>query len=85
MGITRRDLEEWYNQGVAGKKAYLIVVCDTFDYEDFPVYVSPGESVSAEVSKRSNTSQMSRVMEVYDLSLPFDGQRTNSGGLAWSM
>lgn len=85
MGITRRDLEEWYNRGVEDKKAYMIVVCDTFDYEDFPVYLGAGESVNAEVSKRSNASQMSRVMEVYDLSLPFGSQRTTSGGLAWSV
>lgn len=85
MGISRRDLQNWYNRGVEDEKTHMIVVCDTFDYEDFPVYVGEGESVSAEVSKRSNSQQMSRVMEVYDLSLPFDDQRTNGGGLAWSL
>lgn len=44
----------------------MIVVCDTFDYTDFPEYVMPGQDVhlvEAEAAKKP----LQRVMEVYNL------------------
>ncbi len=51
----------------------MIVVCDSFDHEDYPVYVDPGEDfwdVFAEYSGKN----MQRIMEVYDLQKPWTQQ-----------
>jgi|ERR1039458_6306432 hypothetical protein len=36
---TKEDLRRWFNEGVELKATHMIVVCDTFDHEDYPVYV----------------------------------------------
>lgn len=60
-----------------GIKTHLVVVCDSFDYEDYPVYVDATEDVHAVVAKY-NGPNMQRVMEVYDLTestMPLEEQR----------
>jgi len=45
----------------------LIVVCDQFDWEDYPVYVTATEDVN-EKRKLYNGANMQKIMEVYVLS-----------------
>lgn len=46
----------------------MIVVCDSFDYEDYPVYVKKGEDVRAKHKEYiDGKHSMQRVMEVYSL------------------
>ena len=45
---------------------HLVVVCDTFDHEDYPVYVKLGQDVRKVVAEY-NGPNMQKVMEVYDL------------------
>lgn len=45
---------------------HVVVVCDTFDHEDYPVFVSAEESVRR-IYDEHNGKNMQRVMEVYDL------------------
>lgn len=84
MGTTVQDLREWFDEGKKRGATHMIVVCDTFDYEDFPVYVQKGEDVQKEVSKRQNYEGMSRVMEVYSYKKPFEKQKTN-GKFCWDL
>ena len=49
------------------------MVCDTFDHEDYPVYVKPGEDVRA-IYAQYNGPNMQRVMEVYNLLWDRDSQ-----------
>ena len=51
----------------------MLVVCDLFDYEDYPVVVMPHEEL-ASVAKRYHGPNMQKVMECYDLSLPIEDQ-----------
>jgi hypothetical protein len=63
---TKQDLTSWFDEGVKQGATHMIVACDTFDYDDYPVYVRPDE----DVRKREETirnSSMQRVMEVYKL------------------
>jgi hypothetical protein len=62
------DLDRWFEEGLRRGATHLIVVCDTFSREDFPVYVMPGES-SREVAARYHGVEMHGVHEVYRLSL----------------
>lgn len=63
---TRDEIVEWTQEGRRQKAAYLIVVCDTFDHDDYPVYVKPGESL-AEKRAKYDGPNMQRVHEVIDL------------------
>jgi hypothetical protein len=68
MGTTREEIKEWLERGKSKKATHLIVVCDTFSYEDYPVFVKEGEDPKEIAKKYNNLDEMSRVMEVYDLS-----------------
>ena len=73
MGTTREQIRGWLERGVADGATHMVVACDTFDWEDYPVYVSPGESV-AEVAEAHHGEGMQKVMEVYDLGMDLDAQ-----------
>ena len=45
MGTTRERIREWIERGQEEGATHVIVVCDTFDWEDYPVMVKPGEDV----------------------------------------
>lgn len=71
MTATFQEISSWlingaYNWGkIKGRKiTHMLVVCDTFDYDDYPVYVSDKES-AREVFHDYNSRSMQRVMEVY--------------------
>lgn len=65
MGTTPQDIEEWFDTGVKDKKEFLIVVCDTFSHEDYPVYVSKENFWEKHDSYSYKNMQM--IIEVYDL------------------
>lgn len=66
MGTSREDLKRWFEEGIAQGATHMIVVCDTFDYEDFPVYVKVGEDIEDKAVKY-NGPNMAKIMEVYNL------------------
>ena len=69
---TQDDIKRWLERGKEEGATHLIVVCDTFDYDDYPVFVSPKENVH--VVKNEYSKDMQRVMEVYNLSMDWDEQ-----------
>jgi len=43
MGTTREQIRGWLERGVVADGAtHMVVACDTFDWEDYLVYMSPG-------------------------------------------
>ncbi|MEE8113630.1 MAG: hypothetical protein V3T23_04685 [Nitrososphaerales archaeon] len=68
---TKQEISGWFNRGVSEGADFLIVVCDTYDHEDYPVYASVTDYQTSYDSHRTN---MQRVMEVYDLSMDKDTQ-----------
>lgn len=68
MAATKQEISEWFDRGVAEDKTHMIVVCDTFDYDDYPVYVSPDED-ARKTYDENNNKNMKRVIEVYNLSM----------------
>lgn len=64
MGTTREEIREWLARGKAEGATHMIVVVDTFDYEDYPVFVKPDQDVR-KVHEEYNGKNMQRVMEVY--------------------
>lgn len=65
MGTTRTDLGNWFDQGVADDKAYMVVWCDTYDYSDYPAYYGSREDAQQALDK--NGQNMQKAMECYDL------------------
>lgn len=74
---TQAEIAQWFDAGVAMGATHMIVVCDTWDYDDYPVYVMPDTSAREEKERRDGKN-MQQVMEVYSLSKSKDDQlRTN--------
>ncbi len=73
MATTQDDIRGWLKEAKRQKATHLIVVVDTFDHQDYPVYVKPGEDIHAQVA-HYNGPNMQRVMEVYNLSLDWEHQ-----------
>jgi hypothetical protein len=71
MAASVSDIRRWFEAGVTQGATHMIVVCDTFDYEDFPVYVMSDQDAREMVGRRGD---MERVMEVYNLALDKDEQ-----------
>lgn len=63
---TKEDISEWFDSGLDEGQKYMIVVCDTFSYEDFPVYCTDDTDYSEKYIYHKNYT-MQRIMEVYNL------------------
>jgi len=65
MSTTREEIESWFDEGVAKGSTHMVVVCDTFDHEDYPIYVYQTDKVQDTINEHSK--HMQKVMEVYNL------------------
>jgi hypothetical protein len=63
MAANLKTITNWYDRGKAENYRYMIVVCDTFDYSDYPIYTTEA-NYSQEYARASSQG---RIMEVYDL------------------
>lgn len=64
----KSDISEWFDMGLSSKSEYMIVVCDTFSYEYYPVFCT--NSVDClEKYEKHNGQDMQVVKEVYDFRL----------------
>jgi len=68
MSTTQSEISTWFDEGVAEGATHMIVVCDTFDWEDYPVFVKEDENVRA-IEKQYSGPNMQKVMEVYNLKM----------------
>ena len=70
MGTSLHDLRRWFDDGVRGEHAHMIVVCDSFDHEDYPIYTDDATHFWEQYDSHDDKN-MQRIMEVYDLSRPW--------------
>ena len=88
MAATYEDVHEWLLRGQQNGATHVIVACDTFDMEDYPVYVQSDQQVQAEIEKVQG-HEMQKVMEVYNLALPLEAQLSEwdwlRGKRAWNL
>jgi hypothetical protein len=63
-----RTFSDWFDRGVEIGATHMIIVCDTFEWEDYPAYVMANENVF-EVKKEYDGKNMQKIMEVYKLDL----------------
>lgn len=79
MGTSVQDIRRWFERGVEDNASHMIVVCDTFDWEDFPVYIGEDESFYDIYNKYTGGQNMARIMEVYDLRMNKEEQLDGAG------
>lgn len=70
---TRKEISGWFDIGVAKGATHMLVVCDTYDWEDYPVYVAKHEDVHS-VAARNSGPNMTKLMEVYNLAMDKERQ-----------
>lgn len=71
MSTTMEKIRDWHKLGQREGKRYMVIVADTFSYEDYPIFT---DAPNFEVQRLRGKS-MTKVMEVYDLSKPFPETR----------
>jgi hypothetical protein len=63
---TLEDIKRWKENGIRLGASHVIVVCDTFEYEDYPVYAYTPTDLE-EKKSRYNGPNMQKIMEVITL------------------
>jgi hypothetical protein len=69
MGTSRDDIRGWLKRAEP-KHTHMLVVCDTFDYDDYPVFT---DNVSEAIEKYDR-KDMQKIMEIYDLRKDHEAQ-----------
>lgn len=72
MATTREEIAQWFDEADPGS-THMLIVCDEYDHEDYPVYVGPDRNV-LDVEREYDSKEMSHVMEVYNLSMDKETQ-----------
>lgn len=70
---AKLQIKRWLHEAKKEKATHMLVVCDTFSHEDYPVNITMNEDLNAEM-KRYNGINMQRIMEVYDLRMDINKQ-----------
>lgn len=73
MAAKKIDIYKWLEIANFEGYTHVIVVCDTFNYLDYPIYVTESEDVK-EKEKYYNNQKMQQVKEVYSLSHDIEEQ-----------
>lgn len=66
MAVSKQVFESWIVRGKNMGATHLISVCDTFDFDDYPVFVMPSDKLS-EIEKEYDNHDMQRINEVIEL------------------
>lgn len=83
MTTIRKEIEDWLRDLYADDDlTHMIVVCDTFDYEDYPVYVKKDQDVR-DVAKEYEGKNMQKIMEVYSKNYTFEDQMSEDRSYHW--
>lgn len=75
MTTTVGEIRSWLTDAKKDGYTHVAIVCDTFDYEDYPVsiFATTEEDVRKHVAAASS-GKMQKLMEVYALHLDFESQ-----------
>ncbi len=77
MAATKEDISSWFDDGLKQGATHMIIVCDTYDWDDYPVYILKDEKIKHR-EKEYDGINMQKIMEVYNLSLVKEGQLNES-------
>lgn len=72
MEASYNNIKSCLYAGDNGEYSHLLIVCDTFDYEDYPVYIKKDEDIKGKILQYSQNMQ--KVMEVFNYSIDLEYQ-----------
>lgn len=64
MAASRQEISAWFDLGVERGATHMLVLCDTYDWGDYPVFAKSAQEAK---NRAANPGDMQRVMEVYNL------------------
>lgn len=73
MAAGKSEIRSWLEEAKLLNATHLVVVCDTFDFDDYPVYVKPPMSIE-KILEDYDGKEMQKVMEVYKLDMDIEAQ-----------
>jgi hypothetical protein len=68
MTATEEDILGWVREAKSRGKKYLMVITDTFDYENYPVYAD--EDTIGDFYREYGSRNMQKIEEIYNVNLP---------------
>ena len=81
MAASKEEIREWLQRGIDQHATHVIIAVDTWDYEDYPVFVSAAEDIHEKVN--SYDVKQDRIMEVYSLQVDIEAQLNETR--AWNL
>ncbi len=74
MSASMQNIKSWFDEALKNKCTHLIIVTDTYDYSNHPVYVNEVEDVRKIADQITNERNMEKVEEVYLMSMGWKSQ-----------
>lgn len=68
---TKSEIQYWFENSYVDNPTHMAVFMDSFDYEDYPMYVIAENEKDARQKIYANED---RLMEVYSYALPIEDQ-----------
>ena len=72
---SKEEIAGWLKYGEDIGYKYMAVVCDTYDYEDFPSFYNSKEDLDDFIK---NLDGMNKLMETYNLTADIESQLMKS-------
>lgn len=67
MAASRKDVDRWIKTAKKEKQKFIISVCDTFDYDDYPVYCSDEKEIKKEIPNHQiNMQRINEIIRIND-------------------
>ena len=73
MATTINELKDWFVKGQNTGATHMIIICDTWDWIDKPIYVTSEQDARQEFIKHKENA-FTKVMEVYNLKKDINNQ-----------
>jgi len=67
MAASSEDIERWIKEARRMGATHIISVCDTFDYDDYPVFVMPSDNLEEKMQHYQNTKGLLLINEVIEI------------------
>jgi hypothetical protein len=64
MAASGSDVDFWIKIAKKDKMKYIISVCDTFDYSDYPVYCKDEKELAVKEKQYRSGENMQRINEI---------------------
>jgi len=63
MAVSREEFKKWVRDGKRNGYSHMISVCDTFNHEDYPIYISTLKELRSR-KKLIENEDMQRINEI---------------------